>query len=114
MILAELVLDNMGQLRFCRIEGHSGAGTRGNDIVCAAVSVLARTIAGILSDREDINVKVSAPERGNFLMEIDYKPEGRDFLAGAGCFLMEGLLSVQAEHPGHCKVSIERRNSYGT
>ena len=114
MILAELILDNMDQLRFCRIEGHSGAGTRGNDIVCAAVSVLARTIVNILSDREDISVRVDAPERGNFLMEVDYKPAGRDFLTGAGCFLIEGLLSVQAEYPGHCKVSIERRNSYGT
>ena len=114
MIQAELVLDEAGLLRSCRAEGHAGAGVRGNDIVCAAVSVLARTMARLLSGRKDITVRVSIPERGKFLLEADYTPEGRECLAATGAFLMEGLLSVEEEFPGYCKVIIERRNSYGT
>ena len=87
---------------------------QGYDIVCAAISVLTRTVVGVLSGRKDITIRGSIPERGIFLMEADYAPEGRDFLAGAGSFLIEGLLSIQAEFPEHCKVIIERRNSYGT
>jgi hypothetical protein len=43
-------------------------------------------------------------------MEAEYAPEGREFLAAAGAFLVEGLLSVSAEFPDYCKVIIERRN----
>ena len=113
MIQADLVLDKEGLLRACRVHGHAGAGKHGGDIVCAAVSVLTRTIIRVLSGREDITIRGSIPEQGDFSMETDYTPGGRDFLAAAGAFLMEGLLSVEAEFPDYCKVIIERRNSYG-
>jgi uncharacterized protein YsxB (DUF464 family) len=110
MIQAELVLDGSGLLRSCRVQGHSGAGKQGCDIVCAAVSVLTRTFVLVLSERKDISIRGSIPGRGDFSVETEYKPEGREFLAGAGAFLMEGLLSVSAEFPDYCKLIIERRN----
>jgi len=103
-------LDEAGLLRSCRVSGHAGAGKRGSDIVCAAVSVLTRTIIRILSERKDITIRGDISERGNFLLETEYTPEGREFLAAAGAFLIEGLLSVSEEFPGNCKVIIERRN----
>ena len=114
MIQAEVVLDEAGLLKSCRVLGHAGAGKRGEDIVCAAVSVLTRTLIRVLAGRQDISIRGSIPEQGNFWMEAEYTPEGREFLAGAGAFLIEGLLSVSAEFPDYCKVIIERRNSYGT
>ena len=114
MIQADLVLDEAGLLRSCRVSGHAGAGKRGSDIVCAAVSVLTRTIIRSLSGNKGITVRGSIPGQGDFSMEAEYTADGREFLAGAGAFLVEGLLSVSAEYPDHCKVYIERRNSYGT
>ena len=108
MIQADIVLDEAGLLRSCRVQGHAGAGKRGGDVVCAAVSVLTRTIVRALSGREGITVRGSIPEQGNFWMETGYSPEGREYLAGAGAFLMEGLLSVSAEYPDYCKVSIAK------
>ena len=113
MIRAELVLDGAGLLRSCRLQGHAGAGKQGSDIVCAAVSVLTRTIVLVLSGRKDIIIRGSIPEQGDFSIETEYTPEGREFLAGAGAFLMEGLVSVSREFPEYCKVIVERRNSYG-
>ena len=110
MILADLVLDEAGLLRSCRVQGHAGAGSKGNDIVCAAVSVLTRTVVRVLSGKKGISIRGSIPEHGNFLMEADYNEESREFLAGAGAFLCEGLLSVAEEFPDKCKVNIERRN----
>ena len=109
-----MVLDEAGLLKSCRVSGHAGAGKRGEDIVCAAVSVLTRTVIRVLSGRKDVTIRGSIPEQGNFWMEAEYRPEGREFLAGAGAFLMEGLLSVSAEFPDYCKVTIDRRKSYGT
>ena len=114
MIQADVVLDEAGLLRSCQVSGHAGAGKRGSDIVCAAVSVLTRTIIRVLSERKGITIRGSFPERGNFSMEAEYTPEGREFLAAAGAFLIEGLNSVSEEFPEYCKVIIERRNSYGT
>ena len=106
-------MDEAGLLRSCRVSGHAGAGKRGGDIVCAAVSVLTRTVVRVLSGRKDITIRGSIPEQGNFFLEVEYGPGGREFLAGAGAFLVEGLLSVSAEFPDYCKLTIERRNSYG-
>ncbi|MCL2069695.1 MAG: ribosomal-processing cysteine protease Prp [Treponema sp.] len=110
MIQADLVLDEAGLLCSCRVTGHAGAGKLGSDIVCAAVSVLTRTFVRVLGEREGITLRGDARERGNFLVEVEYASEGREFLAAAGAFLMEGLLSVSTEFPDNCKLIIKRRN----
>ena len=114
MTQVDIVLDEAGLLRSCKVQGHAGAGNKGGDIVCAAVSVLTRTIVRVLSGREGIEVRGSIPGQGNFHMEADYTEEGREFLAAAGAFLYESLLSVAGEFPENCTVSIERRNYNGT
>ena len=110
MIKANVVLDRAGLLESCRVSGHAGAGKQGSDIVCAAVSVLARTFIRVLADRKDIIVRGSIPGRGDFCVEVEYSPEGREFLAATGAFLIEGLRSVSEEFPHNCKLFIERQN----
>ena len=109
MIQVDMILDEAGLLKSCRVSGHAGAGKRGEDIVCAAVSVLTRTAINVLSGRKDITIRGDIPEPGNFYLETEYSPEGREFLSAVGTFLIEGLLSVSKEFPDNCKVSIERR-----
>ena len=103
-------MDQAGLLRSCQVEGHAHSGLPGDDIVCAAVSVLTRTLLGVLSQREDIRVRGSIPERGHFSMEAEYSPQGREYLSAAGDFLLEGLHSVSAEYPDNCRLTIERRS----
>ena len=111
MIEIEAVLDETGTLRACKAGGHAGAGKKGTDIVCAAVSVLMRTAHRTLSDRKGITIMGEAPERGIFRLQADYTAEGRDFLYAAGVFLTEGLKSVAEEFPDYCKFTVrtERR-----
>jgi uncharacterized protein YsxB (DUF464 family) len=108
MIRIEAALDEAGLLRSCRIHGHAGAGPRGGDIVCAAVSVLARTALSLLSRREGITVRGEAPERGVVSMDIDYAGDGKEFLFAAGAFLVEGLQSVAGEYPDYCVMHITK------
>jgi uncharacterized protein YsxB (DUF464 family) len=110
MIKAALVLENGGLLRSCKVLGHAGAGRRGRDPVCAAVSVLVRTVSRVLSGREGVTVRSGAPERGELWLEVEGTAENREFLVAAGAFLSEGLLSVSGEFPEFCQVKIERRN----
>jgi uncharacterized protein YsxB (DUF464 family) len=113
MINISVVLDESGLLKSCDIRGHGEAGKRGSDIVCAAVSVLARTALSTLSGREGIAVKSEATRRGELTLETEaFTKAGWDFLAGAGAFLVEGLASVAGEYPKNCSMTVtkERRN----
>jgi uncharacterized protein YsxB (DUF464 family) len=111
MINIAVVLDETGLLRSCDVRGHAGAGLKGTDIVCAAVSVLTRTALAVLSNREGLRVSGGAPERGVFFLETEaLTAEGRAFLAAAGAFLLEGLRSLAGEYPENCTITIERRN----
>ena len=110
MIQIDMILDEAGLLRSCRVSGHAGAGKRGSDVVCAAVSVLIRTTIRVLSDKKGITIRGDIQERGNCYFETEYSPDGRDFLAATGAFLTEGVLSVSEEFPDNCKVNMERRN----
>jgi uncharacterized protein YsxB (DUF464 family) len=108
LIEIEAVLDADGTLRACKASGHAGAGKKGTDIVCAAVSVLMRTALGVLSNREGITVRGGAPEPGFLWLEAEYTAEGKEFLSAAGVFLIEGLRSVAQEYPENCKLHIRR------
>jgi uncharacterized protein YsxB (DUF464 family) len=106
MIRIEVSLDKAGILRSCRVEGHAEAGPKGADIVCAAVSVLVRTAIRTLSHQKGIELRGAAPKRGLLWIETDYSGEGRDFLAVAGTFLIEGLRSVSEDYPDYCGITI--------
>jgi len=113
VITIAVVLDESGLLKSCDIRGHAGAGKRGHDIVCAAVSVLARTALSTLSGRDGVIVRGGAPQRGVLTLETEAQDgPGRDFLAAVGTFLVEGLNSVAGEYPKNCIMTVtkERRN----
>jgi uncharacterized protein YsxB (DUF464 family) len=106
LIEIDAVLDKNGTLRACKASGHAGAGKKGADIVCAAVTVLMRTAVAVLSDKEGITVQGGAPEPGLLWLEAECTAGGRDFLYPAGVFLLEGLRSVEREFPENCKLNI--------
>jgi uncharacterized protein YsxB (DUF464 family) len=107
-----MVLDKTGLLSRCEVRGHAEAGPNGGDIVCAAVSVLTRTALAVLSARQDIKIRGEAPERGVFLLEAEaLDGPGRDFLAAAGTFLLEGLDSVAREYPKNCLMETRRKDN---
>jgi uncharacterized protein YsxB (DUF464 family) len=114
MIEIDAALDEAGLLMSCRVTGHAGSGPKGSDVVCAAVSVLTRTAFRTLSGREGLILRGGAPERGVFWMETDYAGSpavtdgNRDFLSGAGSFLIEGLKSAVELYPDYCKMNIHR------
>jgi uncharacterized protein YsxB (DUF464 family) len=107
MIQISVILDGAGLLRRCEVRGHAEAGPRGADIVCAAVSVLTRTALAVLSGRPGLVSRGEAPERGVFLLETKAEGPGRDFLAAAGAFFLEGLRSIALEYPKNCHMTVK-------
>lgn len=115
MIVADVTLDEAGIVRSCSVEGHAGAGPRGGDVVCAAVSVLARTALRTLSGIDGASVSAAAPRRGVFGFVVEKAPSDGAYAAGATSFLLEGLRSVARDYPDYCTVRVrtERRQEHG-
>jgi uncharacterized protein YsxB (DUF464 family) len=102
------MLDRSSLLRALSVTGHAEAGPLGHDIVCAAVSVLVRTAASVLSAKPYITATVSVPARGELYLDIDCKREGEPYLSAVQDFLLEGLRSVAVEYPVCLSVVYQR------
>jgi uncharacterized protein YsxB (DUF464 family) len=111
MVGIDIVVDETGILRACSAAGHAGAGETGADIVCAAVSVLMRTMVRVLSDRKGISIRSAAPEPGFVRLETEYTAEGREFLSACGDFFFFGLRSVAEEFPENCRIIVTERRT---
>lgn len=69
MTNVHIVRDNEGFIWQLAVKGHAGAGTKGNDIVCAAVSVLTFTALNSLDELAGLKcyeilgdcIKISVP-----------------------------------------------------
>jgi len=106
MIKIDVVLDKDGVLKSCEANGHADAGKTGNDVICAAVSVLMMGALSALSNRKGVLVSGVAPERGQMRIEAGYEAEGKEFLSAVGVYLVEGLKFVAHEYPKNCKLEI--------
>jgi uncharacterized protein len=89
---------------------------RGEDLVCAAVSILFRTAARVLQLQPDVRVRGSASENGTMEVEIVELPAGRrQWLIGLTDFLLRGARDLQEENPKAIAVRvIEGRINDGT
>jgi len=100
VIQVEIRLDHAGALRGFSVSGHSGTGKRGEDLVCAAVTVLVRTAARLLKLQPDFGVHGDAPESGEMEVQIGTVPAGRRaWLAGLTDFLVRGIEDLREENP---------------
>jgi uncharacterized protein YsxB (DUF464 family) len=100
VILVEIRLDHGGALQGFSVSGHAGSGPRGEDLVCAAVSVLFRTAARVLQLQPDVRVRGSASENGRMELQIEELPAARRrWLSGLSDFLIRGTRDLQEENP---------------
>jgi len=109
VIEAKLVLDADSCIVRFEASGHAGHGPRGEDIVCAAFTVLARTAFETLAALPGLDVSGSAPERGSLSFAVRRLPsELRERAAGIADFLQVGISGLEREYPGEIGLTIER------
>ena len=93
------------------IEGHSGKGTKGNDIVCAGVSSLSQTLILSVSRILKIEQEIRKNSTGYLSTEIDIAKPGKEDLEKLKILIESFLLGVSEinrEHPGTIIIDIER------
>ena len=94
-----------GCLRTLNMEGHAGSGEKGNDILCAALTILVRTALHTFANEDRLSVESRAEREGEAALAIRSCATGsRDWLKGITDYLLTGLHDLAAEYPG--KLSI--------
>jgi uncharacterized protein YsxB (DUF464 family) len=99
----------------CRAQGHAGFKTRGNDIVCAAVTILLRATAQTLEQTQGLTVTPLEMSEGLLSFNAKLSAAGEkppealtQRLKTAGDVLKTGLVSLVKEYPEH----VEFREEY--
>ena len=107
MIRLSVRLQADGCLRSFAASGHAGAGEKGRDIVCAAVTVLLRTTARLLAAQPELGVAGESPAEGEMRLELAEPPERKkEWVRGVTATLVSGLTDLDREFPGRLKLDI--------
>ena len=107
MIKLDLYLSGDRCLNRFKAAGHAMSGIKGEDILCAAVTVLLRTAAAVLFNEKSLGAHGSAANPGE--MEIELFVTSREkieWLQGVTDFLVKGLHDLKKEYPGKLEVNI--------
>ena len=107
MISISLERSAEGIVLACMAEGHAGAADKGVDLICAAVSVLIRTAGRTMESKTGVTLTGGAGKPGfaDFRL-LSFMEEQTEWLKGLGDSLVTGLLDIQDEYPGFCRVDI--------
>lgn len=102
-----LFYGNDGLFSGLTASGHAGFAVKGNDIVCAAVTVLLRTAMQLLSESECVKLTADTAKRGELQFSIIREgttPETESRIACIRDFLKSGLESLVREYPRNVQL----------
>lgn len=92
-----------------RVTGHSGAAKRGEDLICAAASILAFTAAQEITDLYADGRLEGRPEirkgSGRMVITVLPKPDAYAEVLHALYILQKGFVLLAANNPKYVKVS---------
>lgn len=86
----------------CNAEGHAGFAPKGQDIACAAVSVLMRTALQVLAHDEGVELVTDTESRGRIYFKATVKEAGSvsgQRLRFTAEFLSSGLSGAARDFP---------------
>ncbi len=107
MIELRVNLHRDGSLKGFQASGHAGSGKKGEDIVCAAVTILLRTAARLISGEKALETRGEAPGPGEMTFFLISMPaEYREWVKGITDFLLDGLLDLKDEFPDYLTIDI--------
>lgn len=102
MTVVTLSYGKNGVIKKCQANGHAGFSKKGNDIVCAAVTILIRTAMQVLSHNENVLLITEPSARGFLSFTVEAKtesPETETQLKCIGDFLRTGIKALTKEFP---------------
>ena len=100
---------NKGEFVSCKVEGHAGYNKLGSDVVCAAVSILARTLVLQLNEWAslDKDFKVEVDYHSRAYLSVSVLKCGKNAygaLSNIFSFVSLGFRSLADEYPDNVKL----------
>ncbi len=109
MINIWIGVDNSGNLRSIKAEGHSMSALKGSNIVCAAVTSQLRSVVRVMESADGCQSSISAEHDGQLALEIMSCNDNR-WLAGVTDVLLAGLIEIERDFPDECKIELIKMN----
>lgn len=108
MIRVKLILSKDGLLLSCTAEGHAFFAAKGEDIVCAGVTILLKTVLLQMESRNGLELHTETDKRGLLAFRVlsENVSAHAEFLTYAADFLLKGLESLVKEYPFHVSVRV--------
>lgn len=104
-----MLSDLAGIIRKVTATGHAASLAKGNNIACAAVTILLRTAVRLFEGTEGVTIRAGVEKRGSLVFAIlDVRHGCEQYAKAVGDFLLVGLEDVQAEFPDECVVTIRQ------
>lgn len=97
--MTNITVEKKGDRHILHIEGHAGYGTHGNDIVCAAVSILGYTWLNellIMEERKQVKNVSYEEDNGKLLIEFS---GGDNAVNTAYETILTGFEALQQNYP---------------
>ncbi len=108
MISVKIVIDNHEVISSLTASGHAVSGESGNNIICAAFTVLVRTAVRLFEGENGIELSGSAVDPGGLDFCISrVLPDKRDWAKGVTDFLLMGIKDLETEFPDECSLILE-------
>jgi uncharacterized protein YsxB (DUF464 family) len=108
VVRVKVAVDPEGCLRSVAAAGHAGEGRAGEDLSCAAVSSLLRSVARLLYRSEGLQVAGEAARPGELTLEVLGSSAGRrQWLRGVTDVLLAGLSDLREERPGSIGLEVK-------
>jgi uncharacterized protein len=88
-----------------RVDGHSGLGVRGGDVVCAGISAVVQTAICGIRDVAHLGQKVTAHD--GYLetrIAVGGDERGNEALRVILLTMLSGLREIEKEYPGSLKI----------
>jgi len=114
VITVKLVLDGQECLSEIRVTGHAGQGLRGKDpgygdTLCAAVSVLTRTLLNALHKEAAVSIDKQDEEKGIIQARVVGDKKGRESrISGITGFFITGIFDLKKDFPESLDVILEK------
>jgi hypothetical protein len=105
LIRIAVSLDDDNCIKYLNLLGHADSGLRGNDIVCAAATVLSRTFIQVLVNENGIDATATTDKEGHLEIRLhNIDDNRREWFRGISDFCMHGIVRLAAEYPENITI----------
>ncbi|MCL2791910.1 MAG: ribosomal-processing cysteine protease Prp [Spirochaetaceae bacterium] len=103
----DLCLNSNNIIKYVTAEGHAGKSPAGENIICAAVSVLLRSAYRTIVKNSKVEACINAKSEGSlYFRVIQYEESQAEWLKGISDYLLTGIKDIKTESPDSIKIII--------